>query len=67
MWQVTHARAVGFGGSFAADIPMLIGRVGSDDEEIGAGFQVTVTGSGGENGYVSGVNRDFVAVFAAER
>ena len=45
---------------------MLIGRVGADNQEIVTGFKVAVTGSGGEDGYISGLDGDLAPVFSAK-
>lgn len=63
---MAHALASGFGGGLAADSPVLVRRVGSDDEKIGAGAEVAVTGSGGKDSEVSGLHRDLVTVFASQ-
>ena len=53
-------------GRRAADVPFGAGRVGADDQEIVAGFEFAVAGSGGQEGYVAGADGDLMASFAAQ-
>lgn len=48
-------------GCGAADVPVLVGGVGADDEEVGGGGELAVAGSGGEGYDVSGAEGEVAA------
>src|ERR1700738_3542407 len=53
-------------GRRAADIPMFARWVGPDDEEVGAGLEFAVSGTGGQDCHVAGLDDEFVAALAAQ-
>ena len=62
-WEGEGGHA-GLGGgvwSGAADVPVLVGWVGADDEEVGGAGELTVAGAGGEEEDVAGVDGELAA------
>jgi hypothetical protein len=64
-WKLDAAHAIEdlCCGGGAADIPVLAGWIGADDEEIIRGRDAAVAGSGGKYEDVPGASGDDVAVF----
>lgn len=50
----------------AADVPPLTWWIRTNDQEIGAGFDSTVPGSGGQDGDISGPDGNLAAVLSAK-
>ncbi len=64
--DVAHALEDLRGGGGAADVPVLVGRVGSDDEEVVGGGEAAVASTGREDEDVAGLDGDGFPSFAAE-
>ncbi len=48
-------------GGGAADVPVLVGRVGADDEEVGGAGELAVADAGGEKEDVAGAEGELAA------
>jgi hypothetical protein len=60
-------RAIAGVGARAADVEVLAGRIGADDEKIRARLEAAVSGSCRKNRHVAGANRNLAAPGSAKQ
>ena len=63
---MAHAISCLLGGRTTADVPMLIWRVGTHNEEIGTSLQFAMPSAGGKNDNITGVDFKLVSILAAD-